>query len=511
MNAKVASSVFWKFLERGVFATVQFVVQILLARLLAPNDFGALAIILAFTNVGIVVSQSGLNIALVQDPDVTERDYSTVFWMCLTVSVGLFLAIFFSAPAIAAGFGNPGLSWPLRIMSFILLVNSFTSIAMARLMRHMNFKMIFVASAAAVIISGTAGVLCAIGGLGLWALVVQQVGYYAVMTIPLAISANWHPHIEFEPHRAKALFSFGSRLLAANLLDAAYQSLADLLIGKRFDPYNLGLVSQGKRWPQAVGYLLDGSIQPVTLSAVSRIQNDTSAVKSLLRTMLSAYTYLMFPLMAFFIVCAEPIVLLLLGEQWLPCVPFFRLFCVVYAMLPINTTNIQAISGLGRSDLLLKLEVVKKTYSVVLLLLSVFVIGDIYVVVGSYVIAGVISLFVTAMPTARLCGYPISEQLRDIAPAFAASCASAALALPVSLLQLSPAIELACQLTLTSCAYIGISCLFKMAGLRYARQALTTLLSRRGEDNQSADSSNQQAAKTEITHVTSHRTEENEE
>ena len=481
LGAGIASSVFWKFLERGVFAAVQFVVQIALARLLVPDDFGALAIMLAFTNVGIIVSQSGLNTALVQDPDVSERDYSTVFWMCFALSSALFLVMCACAQAIAAAFDNPGLVWPLRIISSMLVVNSFTSVAMARLMRHMDFRTIFIASATAVAVSGVAGVLCALGGLGLWALVVQQVGYYAVMTVPLAIVAGWRPRIEFEPARAKTLFSFGWKLLAAGLLDTAYQSFVDLLIGKKFDAYSLGLVSQGKRWPQAVGYLLDGSIQPVTLTAISRVQDDVRAVKQLMRTMLGAYTYLMFPMMAVMIVCAEPIVLLLLGEQWLPCVPFMRIFCIVYAMLPVHTTNIQALSGLGRSDLILKLEVLKKAYSVALLLIAVFTVGDIYLITATYIVAGVISLFVNAAPLARLCNYGIGEQLRDIAPAFAASCVAAALAWSVSFLQLQPLALLACQLTVAVVVYLGISVLFRIEGLQYARQALASLVGRRVE------------------------------
>ena len=395
--------------------------------------------------------------------------------MSLTISLALFLAIFAGAPGIAALFENPELSWPLRIMSSMLVVNSFTSVAMARLMRCMDFKAIFIASATAVILSGIIGVACAVFGWGLWALVVQQVGYYVVLTVPLAIVAGWYPHFEFESVRARILFSFGWKLLAAGLIDAAYQGFADLLMGKSFGQHNLGLVNQGKRWPQAFGYLLDGSIQPVALSAISKIKADADDVKALMSKTLVAYAYLMFPAMAALVVCTEPFVLLLLGEQWLPCVPLMRIFCIVYAMLPLHTTNLQALSALGRSDLTLKLEVVKKTCGVALLLIAVFAVGDLYVTATTFIVVGLISLFVNAAPIARLCGYGIGEQLRDIAPAFAMSCASAALAWSVSLLQLALPVELVCQLVVACCAYVGLSALFDVRGFRFARQMFAGL------------------------------------
>ena len=435
---------------------------------------------LVFVSLGNVLVQSGFNTALVQVSKADEDDFSTVFWMSLVASLMLYLAVFAAAPAVGGFYGNLDLVWPLRVLCLVLMVNAYNAVQVAAVQRAMEFKKIFKATMASVLFSGALGVGCALAGAGLWALVAQQLSYQIVNCVALALQVPWRPRLVFRLDRAQRLFFFGWKLLASGLLDKGYQSLSDLIIGKRFSTAELGLVSQGKRYPQALGSMLDGAIQPVMLSAVSRLQGDLPQVKRLVRRALKTSTYLVCPCMALFAVVAEPLVGLLLGEGWLPCVPFLQMYCVVYMLLPIHTTNLQALNGMGRSDLFLKLEVVKKAIGVSALLFAVFAVGDLRAIVGTYIATGLLSTVINSWPNRRVIGYPYAEQVRDMAPAFLLAAASAAAAWPVSLTGLPALGLLALQALVFITAYLALSRLFRVEELSYLTSALKGLVASRG-------------------------------
>lgn len=421
LKSATIQSLFWKLFERGGSAMVQLVVQIVMARLLAPEQFGALAIMLVFVNIGNALVQSGLNTALVQAPEVSDDDGSTVFWLSFVISVALYVIVFFAAPSIAMFYQMDYLVWPLRGLALLLIINSYNSVQVAFVQRALEFKKIFNATIISVVCSGVISISAALFGAGLWALVIQQLAYQGLNCLVLSRQVRWHPTFTFAVDRARVLFGFGWKLLASSLLDQGYQSLSDLIVGKQFSAISLGYVSQGKKYPQALGNMLDGAIQPVMLSAVSHVQQSKDKVKRLVRRALKTSTFLIVPAMAFFGVAAEPIVRLLLGEQWLPCVPFLQIYCFVYALLPIHSTNLQALNGMGRSDLFLKLELIKKAYGICFVLFGAFVLKDVYLLIGSYMITGIISTFVNAYPNKRVIGYSYWEQVRDIGPAFVLS------------------------------------------------------------------------------------------
>lgn len=277
--AGFAASFLWALMERGSFAVVQFVVQVILARMLMPNDFGMLAVMLSLTNVGIVVVQSGLNIALIREPHVSEDDYSTVLWMSVGMGLILFMGLWVCAPLIARACGIAGLVLPLRAMASMLVAGAFVSVCQARLTREMRFRSIFVTSCVSVVASGVAGVGCALAGLGVWALVVQQVGYQVLLCVALGLSLGWVPVLRCDFARAWGLYAFGWKLMVSGLLESGFQGLLSLVAGRQFGSATLGMVDQGRRWPQAVGYLFDGSIQPVTLSSVAKAQHDALLLK----------------------------------------------------------------------------------------------------------------------------------------------------------------------------------------------------------------------------------------
>lgn len=464
---KTITSLIWKLFEQSASSVVSLVVQIVMARLLAPEEFGMLAIMLVFVNVGNVIVQSGLNTAIIQAPDVTEKDYSTVFWMSLTVSLVLYFIIFCAAPAIADYYALPSIVGPLRVLVLVLIVNAFNSIQEAVVARELEFGKTAKATVTAGVVSGGVGIVSAVAGAGIWALVIQQLLFQIVKSAVLALQIPWKPRLIFEPKRAVALFSFSWKLLVSGLLEQGYQSLSDLMIGKVFDSTSLGYVSQGKKYPQALGLMLDGAIQPVMLSAVAKVQDSKEAVKRLARRALKTSTFLIAPAMTLFALLARPIVLVLLGEKWLPCVPFLQMYCFVYALLPIHTTNLQVLNGVGRSDIYLRLEIIKKVIGISILCVTVFVIGDLSAIVAGYIVSGVICTFVNAHPNKKVIGYSYLEQIRDILPAFVLSMAAGGASSLLELFISSPWMLIVLQSCLMVVVYLALAWLFRVEEMRY--------------------------------------------
>lgn len=478
LKARTISSLFWKFFEQGGNAIVSIVVQIVLARLLAPEQFGALAIMLVFVNIGSVIVQSGLNTALVQNSQTTDDDCSTVLWLSLLVSVVLYLIVYVAAPLISDFYSLASIVWPLRALALILVINAFYSVLVAIIQRELKFNKLFKATLGSVFISGSIGIAIALYGLGLWALVVQQLLYQLCSCCILIFQIQWRPRLVFDKGRAKELFSFGWRLLLSGLIEQGYRSLSDLIIGKQFSASMLGLVSQGKKYPMALGQLINNSIQPVMLSVVSKVQSDVKSVKGIVRRSLKTATFLVFPCMTLFAVIAEPTVGLLLGEQWIPAVPFLQMYCFIYALLPVHTTNLQALNGIGRSDIFLKLEIIKKTYGILFIFFGAFVLQDVYALVGCYMLSGVVSSFVNAWPNRQIIHYSYFEQIKDIFPSILLSSISAVCALAVSVVELPNIITIFSQSIIMIVVYVGLAKLFKVEELTYLLTTVKQLFDR---------------------------------
>lgn len=469
------SSLFWKLFEQGGSSAITLLVQVVMARLLAPDEFGMLAIMLVFVNIGNVVVQSGLNTAIIQVPDASERDYSTVFWMSLAISAVLYAASFALAPAVAAFYESPAIVAPLRVLVLILVVNAYGSVQVAIVSREMEFRKTARATVVAGLTSGALGIAVALLGGGIWALVIQQLLFQVMKCVVLSLELAWRPRLVFDAPRAALLFRFGWKLLVSGILDQGYQSLADLIIGKQFNKTDLGYVSQGKKYPNALGLLLDGAIQPVMLSAASRVQDDISMVKRLARRGLKTSTFLIFPAMTLFALTAHPILLMLLGEKWLPSVWILQIYCFIYALLPIHTTNLQVLNGMGRSDLFLKLEIAKSVVGLVVLCVAAFAFDSIQAILVGYVLSAVLSSVINAFPNKREIGYGYLEQIRDICPAFALSLAAAAVAWPVSLLALPGIVTVLLQAVVLGVAYLLLARLFRIEELSYILKTLREL------------------------------------
>lgn len=471
---EIMSSLIWKLLERGGTQGVQFVVQIIIARLLMPEDYGIISIVMIFVSIANVFIQSGFSTALIQKKNVDELDYSSVFYVSLLSSIGLYIIIFISSPYIAQFYNNSLVSPVLRVLALTLFFGVFNSIQNAKIARNLEFKKLFLSSIAGTLISGFIGLVAAYKGLGVWALVLQQLLNQAIITAILWFTVDWKPKAIFSLTRVKKLFSFGSKLLLSSLIDTVDREIRSLIIGRIYSPAILGYFNRGKQFPQFIVGNIDGSIQSVMLPTLSQEQDNIPRVKEMVRRSIVTSSYLVFPMMIGLAVIAEPLVIILLTEKWLPSVPFIQIFCLSFSLWPIHSANLQAINALGRSDIFLKLEVLKKILGLIILLISLKF-GVYGIALGS-LFSGIISSIINVKPNAKLLNYNYVEQWRDIVPSLVLSLLMGAIISVVKWLPISAFLMITLQIALGIFVYVLLSYIFKLESYHYLINTIGKLL-----------------------------------
>lgn len=445
-KSKVLSSLVFKFLERCGYQGIAFIIQLVLARILDPSDYGVITILTVFIAVSQVFVQSGLNTALVQRKDTTEEDFTYVFWVSLIIAIFLYIILFISSPFIATFYKMPQLKFVLRVLSLILIPGAFNSIQNAKVQREMKFKQLLYCTIISAVVSGIVGISMACVGLGFWALVGQQLSNQIMICLSLMFFIKWHPKIKFNLERVKTFFSFGWKLLVSSLIDTIYQNLTNLVVGKKYSSETLGYYNRGNQFPNLFVTNINGSIQAVMLPALSKYQDDKSRMKNMMRRSIMTSSYILFPLLVGLAVCGKPLISLLLTDKWLPCIPYLRVFCFIYAFWPIHTANLQAINALGRSDKFLQLEIIKKSYGIITLLITVFCFKSPMAIAIGTACTSVISCFVNAHPNKKLLDYSYLEQMKDILPPMFLSLIMGGIVYTISLLQLNDVITLLIQI-----------------------------------------------------------------
>ncbi len=459
----LGSALSWKLFERFGVQGSQFVLQLILARILDPAHYGVLSLMVIFTTLANVFVQTGFNTALIQNKDVTEEDYSSVFWVSLAIATGLYGVIFVAAPWIGQFYKTPELVAPLRVLALMLLPGALNSVQLAKISREMDFRKVFFSNLSGILVAGIAGIVIALIGGGLWALVAQTLLNVCVVCLVMIFTSHLRLRFICNLKRVGILFRFGWKLLVSSLMDTLYQDLRSLVIGKKFDSSTLGYYNRGKNFPQFIISAVSGAVQSVLLPAMSKEQDDRQAVKKLTRSSITLSSYILFPLMAGLAGVANPLIRLLLTDKWLPCVPYLQAYCFSLAFTPIHLGNLQAINAMGRSDVFLRLEIIKKSYGLVLLILAVAFFDSPIVIALSGCVSTIISCFVNAAPNKKLIGYAYWEQMADILPSFAAAAAMCATVLAVELLGLGSVVTLLIQIPLGVAVYIGLSAIFQLA------------------------------------------------
>ena len=458
----VFSNFIWKLLERFGVQGVQFILQIVLARLLVPEHYGVLSLMIIFTTLANVFVQNGFNTALIQNKDVTENDYSSVFWVSLGIAVLLYAALFVFAPIIAGFYQMPDIVNPFRVLALMLIPGALNSVQVAKISREMDFKKLFFSNVIGIVLSGITGIVIAYLGGGIWALVVQNLLNVIIACIVMSFTVNCRIKLVCNIKRIKVLFSYGWKLLVSSLIDTLYQDLSSLVIGKKYDSGMLGYYNRGKQFPQFIINGVNGAIQSVLLPALSLKQDSKEQVKLIMRSSMTLSSYIIFPLMAGLAGVAEPLVSLLLTDKWLPCVPYLQIFCFSFAFWPVHTSNLQAINAIGRSDIFLKLEIIKKLYGVVVLVIAVFCFDSPIVIAATGAITTIISCFVNAYPNKKLIGYSYLEQIKDILPAFVMSIVMFLVVYMIGKLNFGNIILLVIQVLVGIVLYIALSVIFKV-------------------------------------------------
>lgn len=412
----VVNGVLWKFLERCGTQGIQFVVQLILAKLLSPNDYGTIGLIIIFIALANVFVQSGFNTALIQKKSVDDLDYSSVLIASLIIALLMYILLFLFAPIIAAFYKTEILIDVIRVLSLTLFFGAINSVQVAKISREFDFKLLFKSSILSIIISGIIGVILAYLKFGVWSLVFQQLISQIIVVITLGYAMNIHIKLKISLSRLKTLFSFGSKMLASSLIDALYNNLYGLVIGKVYSSKALGLYNRADQFPSAIIGNINGALQSVMLPAMSVKQNDKLALKGLLRKTIVISCFCVFPMIFGIFVCAETIVRVLLNDTWLDCIVLIQILCLFYAWMPIHTANLQAMNALGRSDIYLKLEIIKRIIGIFFLIISIPF--GVIAMAWTRVLSTVIAAALNCYPTKKLINYTFSEQMKDIFPSF---------------------------------------------------------------------------------------------
>ncbi len=466
---KVATSFIWNLLEKFGSQGLQFIISIYLARILLPEDYGIVALIQIFIQIANVFVIDGFSSALIQKKEADELDFSSVFWMQTVISVFLYLLLFFTAPLIAIYYEQPVLTKVIRIFALSFFYTPLQSCQYAYVSKKMLFNIYLIPSLLCLAISGILAIIMAKNDFGVYSLVAQQLSYGTLHIFILLFFVRWLPGFQFSFERVKSLFSFGWKFVATGLLENLFKNIYSLIIGKAYKFEQLSFYNRGQQFPKLIADNFVNALKSVLFPSFSSKNDNPEEVKNMLRRSCQVNSFILLPLLSGMTAVAKPMILLLLTEKWINAVPFLQLCCIYYAFYNINATNMSAINALGKSDVYLKYEIIKKII-IILLLVATIPFGVFWMVIGQ-VLTGIISSVLNMIPTKKYLQYGYREQLSDIGGAFISSGIMFLLVYTISFCDVfflkNNIILLCIQIISGVIIYFGLSFLFKLNGLYY--------------------------------------------
>lgn len=477
LNKNVIGNFIWRFAERCGAQLVTFIVSIVLARILMPEDYGTVALVTVFTTIMQVFVDSGLSTALIQKKDADDLDFSSVFYFNFAVCIILYLIMFLAAPLIASFYNMPELTLVVRVISLTIVISGVKGVQQSYVSRNMLFKRFFYATLGGTIFSAFLGIAMAYAGFGVWAIVAQQLSNTAIDTFILWITVKWRPKLMFSWERLKGLLGFGWKLLCSALLDTIYNNLRSLIIGKVYSSADLAYYNEGKKFPNLIVTNINTSIDSVLLPAMSNEQENKEKVKNMTRRSIMVSCFIMAPLMIGLACCASNIVTIVLTEKWLPCVFFLQIFCITYMFYPIHTANLNAIKAMGRSDLFLKLEIWKKVVGMILLFSTMFI--SVEAMAYSLLISTLTSMIINSWPNKKLLNYSFLEQMKDILPSIFLAIGMGAVVYLIGYLPLPTLPLLLTQVICGGVIYIVGSAVFKLEPYVYVKEIVFSFVRRK--------------------------------
>lgn len=469
-------NIMWKFAERSAAQIVSLAVSIIIARILSPDDYGIIALVMVMITMLNVFVDSGLGIALVQKNKADNIDFSTVFFTNMFLCVCLYIGIFFLAPYIAVFYGNYILSDVIRFLGFSVVIFGLRNVQQAYVARNMMFKKFFYSTLGGTIVAALVGVILAYDGYGIWALVLQQIINTFIGTVILWFTVDWRPEWVFSFSRLKILFDYGWKLLISALLDTGYGQLRQLIIGKIYSPSDLAFYNRGEQFPQVVVNNINNSIDSVLLPTMSKVKDDVVVIRDMTRNSIKLSVFIMAPIMLGLAAISDNLVTVLLTDKWLDCVPYFKVFCVVYMFYPIHTANLNAIKAMGRSDLFLKLEIMKKIVGIASILISMQI--SVWAICLSNLVISFLSQMINSWPNGMLLKYDYCSQIRDVLPSILLGGIMYFVVCSINLFSLSIYLKLLLQVLIGFCFYIFCAKIFRFYGYLYLSDRVHGILAK---------------------------------
>ena len=444
LRHKAIHGVGWSFIDNIASSGITFLVGLVLARLLTPEEYGIMAMIAIFIAVSNSIIDSGFSSALIRKTRIERIDYNTVFYFNLTVSILIYVLLYIAAPAISVFFKEPVLVEVVRIIGWVLIINALAIIPRTQFVREVDFKTQTKVSLISSVSSGVIGIGMALGGMGVWSLVGQQLSRQFLNTLFLWVYSKWHPVWEFSRKSFNELFGFGSKLLLSGLLDTIYKNIYYIVIGRFYTSAQLGQYTRAEQFNTIFSSNLTSIVQRVSYPVLSSIQEEPERLREAYRQIIKTTMLVTFACMLGLAAVAKPLIIILIGEKWLTAVSFLQIICFSGMLYPLHAINLNILQVKGRSDLFLKLEIIKKTIAVFPILIGIFY-GIEYMLWGS-VLTSFIAYFLNSHYSADLIRYSTIEQIKDVLPVFAVSLTIAAVMWLFSLLDISVYIQLPIQI-----------------------------------------------------------------
>lgn len=436
LKDKAIKGVGWSTLDTICGQGVTFMVGLVLARLLSPTEYGLIGIILIFVNISNTIVDSGFSNALIRMKHADDIAYNTGFLTNLGISLMLFSLLFLSAPFIADFFNEPQLTALLRVMGVIVVINAFTLIQRTILTKNVDFKTQTKASLISSIASSIVGIGMALQGFGVWALAGQQVTRQLLNMLCLWLLSSWRPHFAFSTERFHEMWSFGWKLLVSSLISTAWTEAYQVIIGKCYTTAMLGQYTRARQFRDPCSTTLTTVIQRVTYPILSQMQDERGRLREGYRRVIRLTMLVTFALMAGIAASAQTLVESLVGRQWLPCVPLLQLLCVMGMLYPLHAINLNMLQVQGRSDLFLRIEIIKRILAIGPILLGLFV--SIYWMLAGNIMASIVAYWLNAYYSGPFLGYSIRSQITDILPSLGVAAIMAATILLMNSIPLPP-------------------------------------------------------------------------
>ena len=416
LKNKTVSGLIWSFIDNFSRLGLNFVIGIILARLLTPREFGLIGMVTIFMALSESLVDSGFTKALIRKKDCTQTDYSTAFYFNLFVGIILYAVLFFSAGAISRFFDEPQLLFIVQVVGIGIIINAFTIIQRARLIKAINFKLQTKISIIASIVSGIIGITMAFKGYGVWSLVIKTLLGFAITSFLLWLWNKWKPSLVFCRNSFKEMFSFGYKLVISDLIEDAYQNIYLLIIGKYFSAAELGFYTRADRFNNLPSQNITRAIQRVSYPILSEMQDDIPRLKTAYQKLIKSTMLITFVSMMIMVASAKPLILTLVGDKWLPSVIYLQLLSFVGILYPLHAINMNMLNVQGRSDLLLRLEIIKKILAIPVIVIGVLL--GIKIMILGMIIISMTGYFLNSYYSGKLINYSRMQQLKDILPSF---------------------------------------------------------------------------------------------